>query len=268
MQADHKTLMVKYLILFALVMGMISCAIPEFPPDPPAGIPDPEFCDLEGNDLLQALEGSWKLYQEPGMLLAGPIPFPLGRQASTPIVLKKIPEKALMDVEAADRSDGLVMFAAVREQEKIAEVALAKNLISDDALRKKKRAGSGCPEKNLPILIGTRDYSGRETFRAEATPFCKDKHEQNKLVQVITRSFDIIGMPTCDYSSPKTIDTELDMKMTLVVRFSSPRYGEGTVIFVGKRDDTVTIHADSKYLREEADVSIPAFAQAPIVLAR
>ena len=265
---EREIQIIKRIIALTLFLGSISCVKP--PPEPPANIPDPKFCGLEGDALLQALEGSWKLYQEPGVLLAGPIVQPLFRQSSTGMTIKKIPGMALMDVNAADHSDGMRMFVAVQEQEEVAKVALEKNLLLGGPLWKEenKKEGFGCPERSLPVLIGTRDYSGRETFRASATPFCKDKHKQNILVQAITRSFEAIGMPTCNYSSERNKETGLDMKMTLVVRFPNPRYGVGTVIFTGKRDDTATIHADNKYLREDVDVSIPVYAQAPIVIAR
>jgi hypothetical protein len=233
---------------------------------------------LKDNDLLKALDGTWKLYQGPGTAVGVFIPIPLTRHDPVPVVFKYNPQVDLMTINSADYTEEMLLIPVAQEQQEIAEAILTKDLVTGEVTEKAKTAGSGCDGPTLPILVGTKHYDANYgspgQYQSISSPFCESRPEDpvtNKLMRDLHYLFRYLTNPLC-VTKVDPNDT-LDMDMFLLVEFSNSRYGSGKLLFKGNHKDTITIKdgvARSLFSKfaDKVDVNFPYFAQAPIVLAR
>jgi hypothetical protein len=268
MPHGHWTLRVKHFFLLLLFVNTLGCMgledyVPEVSPDPPSDASDPGFCALKSMELLKTLDGTWKLYQDPGAALAGFVPVPLPRHDPVTLILKYDFILHLMEVTSDGLNEGTIMFPVVQEQQEVAEKILAENIITGEkAPKKANKSGSGCEGHTIPILVGTRNYVRDTGDSPESSP---------RIWRIQKWLCNKFGLP-CAPIPWKDRTRHLNMEMTLLLEFSSSRYGTGSLLFIGHHKDTITIEGGEKssffHTGREYDVNIPYVAQAPIVIAR
>ena len=247
--------------ILVLFLGISTLACTGAPPSatplpPPSDPPDPGFCNKAGTNLLTTVDGSWSLQQGAGWALAGPIPIPLPPHEAAPIIFKFDPQQGLTYAQSADLAEEMVMFPAFNEQQDLAE-----ELLKTQDIDTSKISGSGCDWDKLPIVIGTNHYS---SFSVSTMCYA--------IAQAQKRYGFPLRMDNCEKLPPQVFPSELDMEMTLVVRFISSRYGLGTLFFQGTDKSTVTVGGESPfsylYKRESFEMESKYMAQVPVTLFR
>lgn len=201
----------------------------------PAGAQNPDvsgtdpFCGLTGSELLASLDGGWTLHQGPREILY-PIPHTLPPPPPIAIRFAYDAEEGVVNADAADLSDGIIMYPAGGPTLGVTEdyIEVASEVAID----------SGCEWSSSPILIGTNSYFslGSEYVAWMMTQdYC----------ELARANFEAHGGESwateryretyrCDRPEPQREDFE--MEMTLLLRFQTPGFGAGMVFFEGEAD--------------------------------
>jgi hypothetical protein len=234
--------MLRFLALLLVSAGVMACGFampapppyamggPTLPPGPdmPSQI-DPAYCESPGADLLASLEGSWSLQQQRGVAWGktdkGSIGIPLPGHDPAPVVFEYLPELGVMHVQSADLAEEMTMFPATSEQEDAAET-----LIGAGAGETGGTSGPECDWYDAPLFIGTNFYSGYEVDTQDFgrwLPTCV-------LMSLLVYNVD----PGSCRGLQTPSELELEMEMTLVLRFSDAGNASGMIYFEGTGKET------------------------------
>jgi hypothetical protein len=231
------------LALAVLASAAVACAIPVpmappyamgpsgVSPIPPAPrVPDnvdPVVCSSTGAELMPSLNGAWTLSGGErtiwGSTEDGSITMQIPPQEPASLVFEYLPERGLMHVTSPDGENEMFMFPATD-----AQVEAAQPLIDGGEA---DMARPGCDWYDSPLFIGTNYYLGYQEVTADDAgqwlPGCG-------FLAMAVSSFD----PEWCRIPPTPGQSEFEMDMTLVVRFSGPDQASGMLYFEGTGENT------------------------------
>lgn len=202
-----------------------------------------DFCATAPADLLVAIDGSWTLQQGLTRMTVADLgmTIPLRPQRPVGVRLNYDGERRVVNVVAADLSDGIIMFPASPGQERLAAMMIAPASAN---------TAGGCDWYALPTLFGTNVYteaSVTHVYDAKSQAVCR-QHVYEAATEAVLGPYDPVDNPygktesalatslsesVCDGDRPQG---RFKMEMTLVLRFSSPNQGSGMLYFDGEQD--------------------------------
>ena len=211
----------------------------------PAGGPASAFCALTGSELLAALNGSWTIYQAAGHARAGIMTVPLPAQRPATVTFAFDSLAGMINVQGVNVDGEMDMFPVAPLQQ-----AQADQLIGE------KPASKGpepvCEWGDVPTLIGTNFYLAWESINVILTrewreELCKSiekkmadppQYEDPATAAVAAKNRENekkYHEQYCNKEEKKLPSgADLEMEMTLVLRFTSPNSGAGTLYFEGE----------------------------------
>lgn len=174
---------------------------------------------------MMSLEGTWNLTQGSGIAIGGFIPLPLPAHGAVPVVFQYDTTSGTMYGAAADQSDGMVFTVAGDGLANVAE-----RMTENGSAPPANELRPFCGSSGYPVLIGVRDYSGSYTgtHTSIVDTFCK------VAAAVLPGHLTEDDCPELDGSADPEFAGDLDMQMTITLKFSSPSSASGNVHFVGQ----------------------------------
>ena len=209
------------------------------------------FCALTGLDLLAALDGSWTIRQQAGTMSAGAMRMPLpAPAAATPVTFKFDAPRRIVDVRGANLGEEMAMFPSAPIQKEAADLLLG-------PAPYQPTLAPVCDWLESPTLIATNFYfflggeavtlikaaavsgadcdsvertmqlSDNALYQSESIGWLKDPEDYRRSLR---KFWDM------NCRQPPIVPEQLDMEMTLVLRFTSRSSGSGMVYFSGQTD--------------------------------
>jgi hypothetical protein len=218
-----------------VTFSMLGCALAVPARAQNAADPAGAFCALAGLDLLAALDGSWTIRQEKGTAQAGMMTIPLPAPPPTQVTFRFDPPRRVINVLSKSLADDIIMFPAAPIQQ-------------DDAAR---LVGDSPPDNptvpvcawlEAPTIIGTNVYFLMEDdfvlllnphITAEECDRYQEAIGDSATHHAVRPGYQKIWDMNC---RKPPIEPNLDMAMTLALRFTSANSGAGMVYFTGKTD--------------------------------
>lgn len=189
----------------------------------------PEFCDITGQELLPVIDGTWTLQQGAGVAAVAGLTIPLP-PSSTSVTFEYDAGSGLMDVKSADLQDGMIMFPIVEQLVEISNEMMAEADVAT--------VTGNCDWNEIPIIVGTNFYQLTETVAASAevlqnlcvAPRWTNPEPGSYYAQPAQREWFEDNCLQFDH----LLDGEL--KMTIMLKFSSSNAGSGYVVFNGEHE--------------------------------
>lgn len=164
--------------------------------------------------MLVALDGAWNLRQGPGAAYVAGTAIPLPAHAPVAVRFNYDSAQRLVHIVSADLANGIHMFPTATQQSAGAAAALADQ----------PAFSSSCDWYALPTLIGTNVYHFVEEAHFE-------RFAAADALCLLLGSMFCFEVPPSHHPGG-----EVDMQMTLILRFTSANSGSGVVIFSGDHE--------------------------------